>query len=253
MISGIAEYLPSLASANTSAEVFQAVSRLSNPPFQSPVLRALWTDSMDFFFTLVAVFVTSRVIKLFNGLRTVNHIPGYRPPFTPLGFPGVLPTRWWNTGLDVHFVRRHDMYKEREYMSLVPFISGKPAIWSNNLDVAKQVEAGGARGLFFKPDSSSMALRLWGTNLAASNGEAWRKHRRVMGPAFNIPNRMGKDVRSLQRNGFWRGVGNETRSRRGPSSIHNVQGSINHVEALLASWHLLSLEHVDLDFRAAGS
>ncbi|KAK1228955.1 hypothetical protein PQX77_007995 [Marasmius sp. AFHP31] len=29
------------------------------------------------------------------------------------------------------------------------------------------------------------ALRLWGPNLAASNGEQWRKHRRVMGPAFN--------------------------------------------------------------------
>uniref|UniRef100_A0A0W0GCJ7 Cytochrome P450 n=1 Tax=Moniliophthora roreri TaxID=221103 RepID=A0A0W0GCJ7_MONRR len=144
-------------------------------------------------FALVAVFVTSCVIKLFNGLQTVNHIPGYRPPFTPFGFPGVvLPTRWWNTGLDMHFVRRYDMYKEREYMSLVPFISGKPAIWSNNLDVAKQVEAGVWHcGMLFQlqigcTQSDDSKTSLWGTNLAASNGEAWRKHRRVMGPAFNV-------------------------------------------------------------------
>ncbi|KAK7034559.1 hypothetical protein VNI00_012406 [Paramarasmius palmivorus] len=109
---------------------------------------------------IFVVFVTSRIIKFFNALRTVNYIPGYRPPFAPLDFPGVvLPTKWWNTGIDVHFTRRHDMYKEREYLSIVPFISGVPDIWTNNLEVAKQIESGGPKGLFFKPITSSRALR----------------------------------------------------------------------------------------------
>ncbi|KAL0565153.1 hypothetical protein V5O48_016877 [Marasmius crinis-equi] len=118
--------------------------------------------------------------------QAINHTPGYRPPFGPLDFPGVvLPTRWWNTGLDVHYMRRYDMYKTREHTSIVPFISGTPSLWTNNLDVARQIESGGARGVFRKPLGSMRALRLWGPNLAASNGEQWRKHRRVMGPAFN--------------------------------------------------------------------
>ncbi|KAF9269573.1 cytochrome P450 [Marasmius fiardii PR-910] len=150
----------------------------------------IWKDDISVnetvFLSLLTILVISRFLKYYNGLQVVAHIPGYRPPFGPLDFPGVaLPTRWWNTGLDVHYRRRHDMYKEREYTSLVPFITGAPQIWTNNLDVAKQIEGGGYKGVFFKPPQSSRALRLWGPNLAASNGEQWRKHRRVMGPAFN--------------------------------------------------------------------
>ncbi|KAL0565152.1 hypothetical protein V5O48_016876 [Marasmius crinis-equi] len=51
--------------------------------------------------------------------------------------------------------------------------------------MARQIESGGAHEVFKKPLGSMRALRLWGPNLAASNGEQWRKHRRVMGPAFN--------------------------------------------------------------------
>jgi len=30
-----------------------------------------------------------------------------------------------------------------------------------------------------------MSYRMWGMNLVAADGEIWRKHRRVLGPAFN--------------------------------------------------------------------
>ncbi|KAG7095482.1 hypothetical protein E1B28_006221 [Marasmius oreades] len=150
------------------------------------LLLGTWGDRSGYILlSLFAVLVISRILKFYNGLQVVN-VSGYRPLFGPLGFPGVLlPTRWWNVGLDVHYRRRHDMYKESDYISIVPFISGKPQIWTNNLDVARQIEGGGLKGVFHKPLESSAALRLWGTNLAAANGEQWRRHRRVMGPAFN--------------------------------------------------------------------
>ncbi|KAG5641736.1 hypothetical protein DXG03_004308 [Asterophora parasitica] len=68
---------------------------------------------------------------------------------------------------------------------MVPFISGIPGIYTSNLDVARQVAAGGHKTSFIKPESASQALLLWGMNLVAADGEMWRKHRRIMGPAFN--------------------------------------------------------------------
>ncbi|KAG6917128.1 hypothetical protein DXG01_003794 [Tephrocybe rancida] len=72
-----------------------------------------------------------------------------------------------------------------ENVSMVPFISGVPGIYTSNLDVARQVSGGGHKSSFIKPESASRALLLWGMNLVAADGDTWRKHRRIMGPAFN--------------------------------------------------------------------
>jgi len=66
-------------------------------------------------------------------------------------------------------------------VSLVPFIFGRPTLYSSNLDVARQVSTKN----FIKPEASHGALLRVGMNLVASNGETWRKHRRIMGPSFN--------------------------------------------------------------------
>jgi cytochrome P450 len=41
--------------------------------------------------------------------------------------------------------------------------------------------------LFLSPfcDVAFELFSLWGMNLVAAEGEMWRKHRRIMGPAFN--------------------------------------------------------------------
>ncbi len=94
------------------------------------------------------------------------------------------------------------VYKSGENVSVVPFLIGAPAIYTSNLDVARQVIIGGHKTDFIKPVSASRALlcvsssicctafvdavvRLWGMNLVASDTDVWRKHRRIVGPAFN--------------------------------------------------------------------
>ncbi|TFK38021.1 cytochrome P450 [Crucibulum laeve] len=142
---------------------------------------------MSVFVTLLAVFVVSRVMKLMKGIRDTNYIPGLRVPFQPLAFPGALiPTTWWNPGMYFMWKWRSWMYKRYgENVSIVPFISGVPGIFTSNLDVARQVSAGGHKSAFVKPQTASRALLLWGMNLVAADGEQWRKHRRIMGPAFS--------------------------------------------------------------------
>ncbi len=94
------------------------------------------------------------------------------------------------------------MYKNAENVSVVPFFIGSPVIYTSNLDVARQVIIGGYKTDFIKPVSASRALlcvspsgcypshsndigRLWGMNLVAADSDVWRKHRRIVGPAFN--------------------------------------------------------------------
>jgi len=128
------------------------------------------------------------VTKYRRGLQAVSYIPGLRAPFHPLAMPGVvIPTSWWNPGYAFLWKWRHTFYKKygNETVSLVPFLSGLPTLYSSNLDIARQISGGGARNIFIKPAASHASLLRWGMNLVASNGETWRKHRRIMGPSFN--------------------------------------------------------------------
>ncbi|THU93650.1 cytochrome P450 [Dendrothele bispora CBS 962.96] len=135
---------------------------------------------------LFSIFFVSRIFKFFSSLKRVNSLPGQRPPFQPFGLPGaLLPTTWWNLGADMHWIKRKTLYQHSETVSIVPWFIGPSSIWCSNLDVARQVASGGHKSCWIKPEEASQALLLWGMNLAASEGETWRRHRRVMGPAFN--------------------------------------------------------------------
>ncbi|KAG7095474.1 hypothetical protein E1B28_006213 [Marasmius oreades] len=135
--------------------------------------------------TILGILVVGRIVVFFRHLRRVNHLPGPRPPFDPMGLPGALfPTSWWNAGADMHWVRREKLYKENETISVVPWFSGRPLIYASNLDVLRQVSSS-QKSCFIKPETASRTLLLFGLNLAAADGDVWRRHRRIMGPAFN--------------------------------------------------------------------
>ncbi|KAG7441096.1 cytochrome P450 [Guyanagaster necrorhizus] len=135
---------------------------------------------------VVCVAVISRVLQFRHKLQAANNLPGYRPVFYPLGPPGAFfsSTRWYN-GIDLHWARRFQMYRSGENVSVVPWFGGPPAIYTSNLDVTRQVASGGHKSDFIKPQEASRILLGWGMNLVAADGEVWRRHRRIMGPAFN--------------------------------------------------------------------
>ncbi|KAF8815129.1 cytochrome P450 [Phlegmacium glaucopus] len=148
----------------------------------------LQTIAFKVVLTGFAVFVISTIGRYRRGLQAVSYVPGLRVPFHPLAPPGVfIPTSWWNPGYAFHWAWRHSLYKKykNETVSLVPFLVGEPTLYSSSLEVARQISGGGTKNNFIKPEASHGALLRWGMNLVASNGETWRKHRRVMGPAFN--------------------------------------------------------------------
>ncbi|EJD08594.1 cytochrome P450 [Fomitiporia mediterranea MF3/22] len=138
---------------------------------------------------LLAAFATYRIYVVVGGLKTVNSLPGLRCIFEPFTFFGaVTPESWWHPGLNFQWSQRVTLYRRYglDTISIVPFLWGSAKIWTANLDVARQIVAGGPTSPWIKPKEYSAALLLWGMNLAgAEGGDVWRRHRRIMGPAFN--------------------------------------------------------------------
>ncbi|KAF4583601.1 hypothetical protein EYR38_002356 [Pleurotus pulmonarius] len=99
---------------------------------------------------ILSIFLLSRIVKLIKGLKYL-------------------------------------VYREfkNESFSVIPWLLGPAGIFTSNIDVARQVVAGGQKSSFIKPEESSGTFLLWGMNLVAAEGDTWRKHRRIMGPAFN--------------------------------------------------------------------
>ncbi|CAA7270197.1 unnamed protein product [Cyclocybe aegerita] len=150
---------------------------------------------------LSVVFVISRIMAYRRKLQAVSNVPGFRVPFYPLGVPGfLLPSTWWNPAIHWTWNWRHTVYKQygNDTISVAPFVIGPASFYSANLDVARQVAGGEHKTSFVKPkkatsvptysislDARLTLIRLWGMNLVTADGNTWRNHRRIMGPAFN--------------------------------------------------------------------
>ncbi|KAF4594330.1 hypothetical protein EYR40_009133 [Pleurotus pulmonarius] len=97
---------------------------------------------------------------------------------------------WGELSLDqqVHSVHvPNSVYKHfgSEVFAVVPFI-GPPGIYISNLDVAHQILGNGRSALtFVKSPSNPFLLEFWRSNILYSQGDVWRKHRRVLGQAFH--------------------------------------------------------------------
>ncbi|KAF8335234.1 cytochrome P450 [Amanita rubescens] len=138
--------------------------------------------------SLFVIFIASRVFKFAKDLKAVNYVPGLRVPFHPQHvFGALIPTVWWNPGIEFLWKWRFHLYKpfKTDTISLVSFLAGLPSIHTSNVDVIRQVLVPGPKSSFGKPEYASGPFARWGTNVFSADGDEWRKHRRIVGPAFN--------------------------------------------------------------------
>ncbi|KAJ7634807.1 cytochrome P450 [Roridomyces roridus] len=133
------------------------------------------------------ILVLRKASQDFNG-NNGNLFPTLYTAFQPWAMPGVFfPTTRWTTSFDWQWIRRRQLYTDGvETVNLVPVLSGIPGLWTSNMDIGRQILAGGQRSNFKKTEASGRPFSAWGMNLAASNGPTWQKHRRIIGPAFGV-------------------------------------------------------------------
>ncbi|KAI0064334.1 cytochrome P450 [Artomyces pyxidatus] len=133
------------------------------------------------------VFIVSRVLKFVNGLKAVSWLPGLRLPLDQMSPPGVLISYCrWNPGLYLTWNERFTFYQgwNSETVSSVPFLLGPPSIYTSSLEVARQIVSSGPKSAWVKPIATSQTTSVWGDNILSTNNPEWRKHRRILGPAF---------------------------------------------------------------------
>ncbi|KAG7097880.1 hypothetical protein E1B28_005192 [Marasmius oreades] len=141
-------------------------------------------DLSKVIYAFLIIIVIERIVAFQKACRAINHLPGIRSPFSPLGaFGAILGTRWWQTGSDMVWLRKKDLYQTNETISTVSWLYGSPMIYTTNMDVMKQFTS--TSGLFVKSYEATLGSTLYGPNVFSTDGTEWRKHRRVMGPAFS--------------------------------------------------------------------
>ncbi|KJA21380.1 hypothetical protein HYPSUDRAFT_67727 [Hypholoma sublateritium FD-334 SS-4] len=177
------------------------------------------------FFTLVVLYVASKALSFRHSLQAVGYLPGFRVPFHPFSLLGaLLPTSRWNPGLILIWkLRDGTLYNHfgNSTISLVPFLAGPPTIITADLDVARQVSANKGMKTFEKPDSANAIFIQWGMNVFAANGEVWKKHKRIMGPAFN--NKLYESVWKETLRTYREMVSDEGWSTKERSGVFSVQ------------------------------
>ncbi|KAJ7266971.1 cytochrome P450 [Mycena haematopus] len=148
--------------------------------------RDLNVNPVSAILLVFGLWALRRILTIVRILTAPSFFPRVHTAFEPLTLPGVLiPTTPWTTGLDWHWVRRFQLYTQSETVALTPIISGSPGLWTSNVEVGRQVLAGSDETSFCKPQWASQPFPLWGMNLVAADGQMWRKHRRIVDPAFN--------------------------------------------------------------------
>ncbi|EPT03370.1 hypothetical protein FOMPIDRAFT_1058646 [Fomitopsis schrenkii] len=134
---------------------------------------------------MLAVFVVAQTVQFFLKLERVSYLPGFRTVFSQFSvFGAAIPTNYFHPGLNWIWKWRGSVYEHygSQTISYVPFI-GDPVIWTSSMEVAKQLLSGDPK--LIKAPSALVPLLLWGDSVLTANHDVWKKHRRVVAPAFS--------------------------------------------------------------------
>ncbi|OJA14732.1 hypothetical protein AZE42_13619 [Rhizopogon vesiculosus] len=122
-----------------------------------------WTTGIA---ALLVAFTVSKVLKFVSGLKAVDYLPGLRVPFQPLGLPSIiLPDMSWNPGVLFAWTWRRstkNIYRRfgNDTVSVVPFIYGRPTLYTQSIEVARQIVSVGEKtGVFGKGENMTRLIR----------------------------------------------------------------------------------------------
>ncbi|KAH7916826.1 hypothetical protein BV22DRAFT_1042520, partial [Leucogyrophana mollusca] len=120
------------------------------------------------------------------GWQAVGTAPIMRVPCAPFSlFGALLPTSRFNPGMTWQWEWRNQVYRRygSETIAMLPFLFGRPSLYTSSLETARQMLS--TKSPFEKAPDATAAVLQYGTNIFAANGNEWRRHRRIIGPAFN--------------------------------------------------------------------
>ncbi|KZS91644.1 cytochrome P450 [Sistotremastrum niveocremeum HHB9708] len=135
---------------------------------------------------IFALYVARRIYIVGRAYKLVGHIPGFFTliePSSPIG--GTFPPSWWNLGLGFAWHQKAYLYKQfnSEVIRVIPILYGDANLYTCSADAMRQIK--GTNSDWYKPAKAMQAIDVMGPNVVASEGEDWRRQRRIAAPAFN--------------------------------------------------------------------
>ncbi|KAI1788638.1 cytochrome P450 [Ganoderma leucocontextum] len=140
---------------------------------------------------LLAVVVLRKFIDWRRAAASVNNLPGFRTLFSerfvwfPFRIDGISP----GVQSEVNLYRKHKDFEDAgwDIMATVSFLPSAEVTLSL-ADPAVIKDVIGARARFPKPMGPYKILLAFGPNLVASEGEEWKRQRKLVAPAFSERN-----------------------------------------------------------------
>ncbi|KAF8605375.1 cytochrome P450 [Ceratobasidium sp. AG-I] len=140
--------------------------------------------------SVTLAWVVNRWMRYQKELSRIHHIPGMRLLFDPYSMIGFLmpPVRGVFLGSTFQWDLRDSMFQKlgSDIYSLVGILNGTTGYHTSNPSIIKQIVA--PRSGFTKRPSDYEGLNVFGDNLVTTEGEQWKRHRRICAPAFSDRN-----------------------------------------------------------------
>ncbi|KAH9485051.1 Cytochrome P450 monooxygenase 124 [Psilocybe cubensis] len=139
-------------------------------------------------FSCIALYVINSLVKFWSALRSIGHLSGYRVAFSQHSLVSLLgKIRGITPGGNHFFEDKHDTFQEWDINSVVSAFP-EPLITLTVADADAIKEMTSSRARFPKPVFQYKVLTFFGRNIVASEGEEWKKYRKISAPAFSDRN-----------------------------------------------------------------
>ncbi|KAF8897050.1 cytochrome P450 [Gymnopilus junonius] len=139
----------------------------------------------------ILLYAIQKFLTFWKAVRSIHNHPGSRLLFSPASFFGnFLPKiRGVTAGKNHLFNEKHELFESagwdiRTSVSVIP--RSRTAVILADAAAIKEVTSSRAR--FPKPVHHYRALTFYGHNIVASEGEEWKKYRKISAPAFSDRN-----------------------------------------------------------------
>ncbi|KIM40203.1 hypothetical protein M413DRAFT_446366 [Hebeloma cylindrosporum] len=139
----------------------------------------------------IFLFIFQKALAFWKAIRAIHNHPGHRTLFSPASFlSNILPKVAGITlGPNHLFDDKHDTFAAAGWdihTAVSAFPQASTIVYLADAAAIKEVTSSRAR--FPKPVHHYSALTFYGHNIVASEGEEWKKYRKISAPAFSDRN-----------------------------------------------------------------